>query len=90
MNGREIKNAVKLARLLAVRRKQDLAPGHIDEVLHALNGDMWEEDEEESEESQQEGEASEHPAERGIQQLDAAAADANSNRNERVVSTESA
>ncbi len=41
MNGREIKNAVKLACLLATRRKEDLAPSHIEEVIQALYGDLW-------------------------------------------------
>ncbi|RYP40755.1 hypothetical protein DL767_001473 [Monosporascus sp. MG133] len=36
MNGREIKNAVKLAHLLASRRGESLAPLHIKEVLSVL------------------------------------------------------
>ncbi|GAW12968.1 hypothetical protein ANO14919_023430 [Xylariales sp. No.14919] len=36
MNGREIKNAVKLAHLLASRRKEPLMPVHVKDVLGAL------------------------------------------------------
>lgn len=43
MNGREIKNAVKLAHLLAAGDKTNLAPKHVKEVLEALHGNLWEE-----------------------------------------------
>ena len=41
MNGREIKNAVKLAHLLATRRNEPLAACHIQEVLEVLHEDVW-------------------------------------------------
>ncbi|PMD19490.1 P-loop containing nucleoside triphosphate hydrolase protein [Hyaloscypha hepaticicola] len=41
MNGREIKNAVKLAHLLANRQGVPLAPCHVNEVLEALHNDLW-------------------------------------------------
>jgi hypothetical protein len=43
MNGREIKNAVKLAHLLANRRREALMPSHIKEVLQLLHEDFWQE-----------------------------------------------
>ncbi|KAI0491038.1 P-loop containing nucleoside triphosphate hydrolase protein [Xylaria cf. heliscus] len=42
MNGREIKNAVKLSHLLADRRKEPLMPSHIKSVLGALYDEMEE------------------------------------------------
>ena len=41
MNGREIKNAVKLAHLLANRQGVPLAACHVNEVLEALHNDLW-------------------------------------------------
>jgi hypothetical protein len=41
MNGREIKNAVKLAHLLASKRKERLGPVHVEEVLSVVQGDMF-------------------------------------------------
>ncbi|KAI1751998.1 P-loop containing nucleoside triphosphate hydrolase protein [Xylaria castorea] len=40
MNGREIKNAVKLSHLLAGRRKEPLMPSHVKGVLSALYDNM--------------------------------------------------
>ncbi|KAI0193019.1 P-loop containing nucleoside triphosphate hydrolase protein [Xylaria flabelliformis] len=40
MNGREIKNAVKLSHLLAGRHKEPLRPSHVKGVLSALYDDM--------------------------------------------------
>lgn len=44
MNGREIKNAVKLAHLLATKRREELAPGHVTEVLEILHDEDSEQD----------------------------------------------
>jgi len=43
MNGREIKNAVKLAYLLAISKETALVPKHVYEVLEALHESVWEE-----------------------------------------------
>lgn len=43
MNGREIKNAVKLAHLLANKNERALAPEHVKQVLEALHLDLWKE-----------------------------------------------
>ena len=43
MNGREIKNAVKMASLLASRYKEPLSVSYVKEVLKVVYKDFWDE-----------------------------------------------